>query len=222
MPLLRSLLWEAADWQKLCRLLQVLESCCQCSIHTLAIRTCLVRFTDVPTCPEALLPWASWLFWIHSGCFTDLRYVCTCSQERSVHSGSRPPSYINVVGHHGSLLELKTLRPLLSPTGSESAVNKILRWSVCTLKLEKHWVDTWEQLRGSLDFYVEPQPTVDLKQTDWLLFLQQKWVYLGSAKNCNWGLRPWWATCLSPHSKERRALWKKGKGRGGGGQWGLQ
>ena len=54
---------------------------------------------------------------------------------------------------------------------------------------------------------------VDQKQTDCQLFLQQRRAYLGSAENCNSGLKRWQAMCKSPtwQGKEKVSIERKGK-----------
>lgn len=44
------------------------------------------------------------------------------------------------------------------------------------------------------------------------IFLQQRQVYLGSAKTCNLGSASMMSTWKSPHSKDRRTLLQRGKG----------
>ena len=74
-----------------------------------------------------------------------------------------------------------------------------------------HWFRKSPELNSNWSCY----SSADLKQTNCQVFLQQRWVYSGSAENCNWGPTNVIAMCKFPHSKGRKSFYREEKEVGG-------
>ena len=114
------------------------------------------------------------------------------------------------------------------PTNLAFIFKKILKifltfLKVCTYILEFYWKSPHEYPTGASNsaypkhnFSSSPKLDIDLKQVDCQLFLQQKWVYTGSTKNCNSGPATM-ASHMQVRAQQREAKsFKEGKRKLGG------
>ena len=72
--------------------------------------------------------------------------------------------------------------------------------------VEKNSEWQWTGFVGSVPVCLSNQWNVDLKKIECQIFLHQRWVYSGSAENCNSGSAPVVSPCKTLHSRRRRML----------------